>query len=182
MVKQTETSAIKASGTNRNALFTRQLSALYTKSTLVGEGILMDSEYLCLCVSLKLFYKISVCLKCFPWQVFEMWTQSADCGMWRRVLLVTWCRILLRASCCVSVKPGTNWRSSSLSGWWWVWWVLKVNSWAIRPVHITLESNWHFCLNVLEGSPTFDLWVQQWWTFLWNIIQTTMSWLASNVI
>lgn len=50
MVKQTETSAIKASGTNRNALFTRQLSALYTKSTLVGEGILMDSEYLCVCV------------------------------------------------------------------------------------------------------------------------------------
>lgn len=58
MVKQTETSAIKASGTNRNALFTRQLSALYTKSTLVGEGILVDSEYLCvcLCVSLKLFF------------------------------------------------------------------------------------------------------------------------------
>lgn len=42
MVKQTETSAIKASGTNRNTLFTRQLSALYTKSTLVGEGILTD--------------------------------------------------------------------------------------------------------------------------------------------
>lgn len=43
VVKQTETSAIKASGTNRNALFTRQLSALYTKSTLVGEGILIVS-------------------------------------------------------------------------------------------------------------------------------------------
>ncbi|XP_041792775.1 DNA mismatch repair protein Msh3 isoform X2 [Chelmon rostratus] len=39
VVKQTETSAIKASGTNRNALFTRQLSALYTKSTLVGEDV-----------------------------------------------------------------------------------------------------------------------------------------------
>ncbi|XP_068616934.1 DNA mismatch repair protein Msh3 [Brachionichthys hirsutus] len=39
VVKQTETSAIKASGTNRNALFTRQLTALYTKSTLVGEDV-----------------------------------------------------------------------------------------------------------------------------------------------
>ncbi|XP_034026554.1 DNA mismatch repair protein Msh3 isoform X2 [Thalassophryne amazonica] len=39
VVKQTETSAIKASGASRNALFTRQLSALYTKSTLVGEDV-----------------------------------------------------------------------------------------------------------------------------------------------
>ncbi|XP_029294646.1 DNA mismatch repair protein Msh3 [Cottoperca gobio] len=39
VVKQTETSAIKASGANRNALFARQLSALYTKSTLVGEDV-----------------------------------------------------------------------------------------------------------------------------------------------
>uniref|UniRef100_A0A7N6FCF4 DNA mismatch repair proteins mutS family domain-containing protein n=1 Tax=Anabas testudineus TaxID=64144 RepID=A0A7N6FCF4_ANATE len=39
VVKQTETSAIKASGANRNNLFTRQLSALYTKSTLVGEDV-----------------------------------------------------------------------------------------------------------------------------------------------
>ncbi|XP_070689505.1 DNA mismatch repair protein Msh3 [Pempheris klunzingeri] len=39
VVKQTETSAIKASGANRNTLFTRQLSALYTKSTLVGEDV-----------------------------------------------------------------------------------------------------------------------------------------------
>lgn len=39
VVKQTETSAIKASGANRNALFTRGLSALYTKSTLVGEDV-----------------------------------------------------------------------------------------------------------------------------------------------
>ncbi|XP_024131961.1 DNA mismatch repair protein Msh3 isoform X1 [Oryzias melastigma] len=39
VVKQTETAAIKASGANRNALFTRQLSALYTKSTLVGEDV-----------------------------------------------------------------------------------------------------------------------------------------------
>ncbi|XP_051924781.1 DNA mismatch repair protein Msh3 isoform X2 [Hippocampus zosterae] len=39
VVKQTETSAIKASGANKNTLFTRQLSALYTKSTLVGEDV-----------------------------------------------------------------------------------------------------------------------------------------------
>lgn len=39
VVKQTETSAIKASGANRNALFTRELSALYTRSTLVGEDV-----------------------------------------------------------------------------------------------------------------------------------------------
>uniref|UniRef100_A0A3B5LWX3 DNA mismatch repair protein MSH3 n=1 Tax=Xiphophorus couchianus TaxID=32473 RepID=A0A3B5LWX3_9TELE len=39
VVKQTETSALKASGTNRSALFSRQLSALYTKSTLVGEDV-----------------------------------------------------------------------------------------------------------------------------------------------
>ncbi|CAL8345427.1 unnamed protein product [Lota lota] len=39
VVKQMETSAIKASGVNKNALFTRQLSALYTKSTLVGEDV-----------------------------------------------------------------------------------------------------------------------------------------------
>ncbi|KAJ3603677.1 hypothetical protein NHX12_028421 [Muraenolepis orangiensis] len=48
VVKQTETSAIKASGANKNALFTRQLSALYTKSTLVGEDV--NPLYL-LCVS-----------------------------------------------------------------------------------------------------------------------------------
>uniref|UniRef100_A0A3Q2Z0B7 DNA mismatch repair protein MSH3 n=1 Tax=Hippocampus comes TaxID=109280 RepID=A0A3Q2Z0B7_HIPCM len=39
VVKQTETSAIKASGANKNTLFARQLSALYTKSTLVGEDV-----------------------------------------------------------------------------------------------------------------------------------------------
>uniref|UniRef100_A0A8C6TEU2 DNA mismatch repair protein MSH3 n=1 Tax=Neogobius melanostomus TaxID=47308 RepID=A0A8C6TEU2_9GOBI len=39
VVKQTETSAIKASGSNKNALFTRELSALFTKSTLVGEDV-----------------------------------------------------------------------------------------------------------------------------------------------
>ncbi|XP_061117730.1 DNA mismatch repair protein Msh3 isoform X1 [Conger conger] len=39
VVKQTETTALKASGANKSALFTRQLSALYTKSTLVGEDV-----------------------------------------------------------------------------------------------------------------------------------------------
>ncbi|KAI1900432.1 hypothetical protein AGOR_G00049880 [Albula goreensis] len=39
VVKQMETSALKASGANKSALFTRQLSALYTKSTLVGEDV-----------------------------------------------------------------------------------------------------------------------------------------------
>ncbi|XP_069379604.1 DNA mismatch repair protein Msh3 isoform X3 [Paralichthys olivaceus] len=39
VVKQTETSAMKALGANKNALFTRQLTALYTKSTLVGEDV-----------------------------------------------------------------------------------------------------------------------------------------------
>ncbi|XP_034152362.1 DNA mismatch repair protein Msh3 isoform X3 [Esox lucius] len=39
LVKQTETSAIKASGASKNSLFTRQLSALYTKSTLIGEDV-----------------------------------------------------------------------------------------------------------------------------------------------
>uniref|UniRef100_A0A8D3E1Z3 MutS homolog 3 (E. coli) n=1 Tax=Scophthalmus maximus TaxID=52904 RepID=A0A8D3E1Z3_SCOMX len=39
VVKQTEMSAIKASGASRNTLFTRQLSSLYTKSTLVGEDV-----------------------------------------------------------------------------------------------------------------------------------------------
>uniref|UniRef100_A0A8C1ZFL6 DNA mismatch repair protein MSH3 n=1 Tax=Cyprinus carpio TaxID=7962 RepID=A0A8C1ZFL6_CYPCA len=39
VVKQTETTAIKASSTNKSSLFTRQLHALYTKSTLVGEDV-----------------------------------------------------------------------------------------------------------------------------------------------
>ncbi|XP_026067908.1 DNA mismatch repair protein Msh3 isoform X1 [Carassius auratus] len=39
VVKQTETTAIKASGANKSSLFTRQLHALYTKSTLVGEDV-----------------------------------------------------------------------------------------------------------------------------------------------
>ncbi|XP_062873716.1 DNA mismatch repair protein Msh3 isoform X2 [Trichomycterus rosablanca] len=39
VVKQTETTAIKASSANKSSLFTRQLSALYTKSTLIGEDV-----------------------------------------------------------------------------------------------------------------------------------------------
>ncbi|XP_033121789.1 DNA mismatch repair protein Msh3-like [Anneissia japonica] len=39
VVKQTETAALKAAGDNRNAPFARELSALYTKSTLVGEDL-----------------------------------------------------------------------------------------------------------------------------------------------
>ncbi|KAL8616653.1 hypothetical protein ACOMHN_031635 [Nucella lapillus] len=40
VVKQTETAALKAAGDNRSAPFTRELTALYTKSTLIGEDIL----------------------------------------------------------------------------------------------------------------------------------------------
>ncbi|XP_030647649.1 DNA mismatch repair protein Msh3 [Chanos chanos] len=39
VVKQTETTALKASSANKSSLFTRELSALYTKSTLVGEDV-----------------------------------------------------------------------------------------------------------------------------------------------
>lgn len=40
VVKQTETAALKAAGENKSKVFTRKLHALYTKTTLVGEGIL----------------------------------------------------------------------------------------------------------------------------------------------
>ena len=39
-MKQTETAALKAAGENRGAPFTRELTAMYTKSTLIGEDIL----------------------------------------------------------------------------------------------------------------------------------------------
>uniref|UniRef100_A0A8C8RNX1 DNA mismatch repair protein MSH3 n=1 Tax=Pelusios castaneus TaxID=367368 RepID=A0A8C8RNX1_9SAUR len=39
VVKQMETAALKAAGENKNSLFTRKLTALYTKSTLIGEDI-----------------------------------------------------------------------------------------------------------------------------------------------
>lgn len=57
VVKQTETSAIKSSGVNKNALFDRRLSGLYTRSTLVGEGILM---FVCMCVLCVLSVFVSV--------------------------------------------------------------------------------------------------------------------------
>ena len=42
VVKQVETAALKAAGDNRHAPFKRQLSALYTKSTMIGEDILFN--------------------------------------------------------------------------------------------------------------------------------------------
>ncbi|XP_030874958.1 DNA mismatch repair protein Msh3 isoform X2 [Leptonychotes weddellii] len=39
VVKQTETAALKAVGDNRSSLFSRKLTALYTKSTLIGEDV-----------------------------------------------------------------------------------------------------------------------------------------------
>ncbi|KAL9986291.1 hypothetical protein ACROYT_G000415 [Oculina patagonica] len=39
VVKQTETAALKAAGENKSKVFTRELQALYTKTTLVGEDM-----------------------------------------------------------------------------------------------------------------------------------------------
>ncbi|XP_016076774.1 PREDICTED: DNA mismatch repair protein Msh3-like [Miniopterus natalensis] len=39
VVKQTETAALKAIGDNKSSLFARKLTALYTKSTLIGEDV-----------------------------------------------------------------------------------------------------------------------------------------------
>ncbi|XP_049621997.1 DNA mismatch repair protein Msh3 [Suncus etruscus] len=39
VVKQMETAALKAVGDNKSSLFTRKLTALYTKSTLIGEDV-----------------------------------------------------------------------------------------------------------------------------------------------
>ena len=39
VVKQTETAALKAAGENKSAPFTRHLAALYTKGTLIGQGV-----------------------------------------------------------------------------------------------------------------------------------------------
>nr|XP_009686792.1 PREDICTED: DNA mismatch repair protein Msh3 isoform X4 [Struthio camelus australis] len=39
VIKQTETAALKAAGENKSSLFTRKLTALYTKSTLIGEDV-----------------------------------------------------------------------------------------------------------------------------------------------
>lgn len=40
VVKQMETAALKAAGDNKGQPFERKLTALYTKSTLIGEDIL----------------------------------------------------------------------------------------------------------------------------------------------
>ncbi|NXN16121.1 MSH3 protein, partial [Indicator maculatus] len=40
VVKQMETAALKAAGENKSSVFSRKLTALYTKSTLIGEDIL----------------------------------------------------------------------------------------------------------------------------------------------
>ncbi|NXG75078.1 MSH3 protein, partial [Baryphthengus martii] len=42
VIKQTETAALKAAGDNKSSLFNRKLTALYTKSTLIGEDILFN--------------------------------------------------------------------------------------------------------------------------------------------
>lgn len=39
VVKQTETAALKAAGSNKSAPFERELTALYTRSTLIGEDV-----------------------------------------------------------------------------------------------------------------------------------------------
>lgn len=39
VVKQTETAALKAAGSNKGAPFERELTALYTRSTLIGEDV-----------------------------------------------------------------------------------------------------------------------------------------------
>lgn len=44
VVKQTETAALKAIGDNKSSVFSRKLTALYTKSTLIGEDILWGQE------------------------------------------------------------------------------------------------------------------------------------------
>ncbi|KFQ49808.1 DNA mismatch repair protein Msh3, partial [Nestor notabilis] len=42
VIKQMETAALKAAGENKSSLFSRKLTALYTKSTLIGEDILFQ--------------------------------------------------------------------------------------------------------------------------------------------
>lgn len=41
VVKQTETAAIKAAGANKSTTFKREITALYTKSTMIGQDILL---------------------------------------------------------------------------------------------------------------------------------------------
>lgn len=46
VVNQTETTAVKAAGENKNAPFTRELAHVYTKATLIGDDILSVCENL----------------------------------------------------------------------------------------------------------------------------------------
>ncbi|NXN93062.1 MSH3 protein, partial [Rhinopomastus cyanomelas] len=46
VIKQMETAALKAAGENKSSLFSRKLTALYTKSTLIGEDILYKEIWL----------------------------------------------------------------------------------------------------------------------------------------
>ncbi|NXC32846.1 MSH3 protein, partial [Campylorhamphus procurvoides] len=46
VIKQMETAALKAAGENKSSLFSRKLTALYTKSTLIGEDILFKQLWL----------------------------------------------------------------------------------------------------------------------------------------
>ncbi|NWS48407.1 MSH3 protein, partial [Probosciger aterrimus] len=46
VIKQMETAALKAAGENKSSLFSRKLTALYTKSTLIGEDILFQINLL----------------------------------------------------------------------------------------------------------------------------------------
>uniref|UniRef100_T1II89 DNA mismatch repair protein MSH3 n=1 Tax=Strigamia maritima TaxID=126957 RepID=T1II89_STRMM len=44
VVKQTETAALKAAGDSRSCLFSRELSAIYTKATMIGEDVDLNCE------------------------------------------------------------------------------------------------------------------------------------------
>ncbi|XP_022254098.1 DNA mismatch repair protein Msh3-like [Limulus polyphemus] len=44
VVKQIETAALKAAGNNKNSVFSRKLTALYTKSTMIGEDVCPSSS------------------------------------------------------------------------------------------------------------------------------------------
>lgn len=45
VVRQTETAALKKAGSNKAGPFTRELTEIYTKSTLISEGIIIQKEY-----------------------------------------------------------------------------------------------------------------------------------------
>lgn len=61
VVKQTETAALKAAGENKSKVFTRELQALYTKTTLVGEGIFfVITLFICLVTQWNLGWAFQV--------------------------------------------------------------------------------------------------------------------------